>query len=106
MKAQAYINQAHCEVFAVSIALYQSLNLGSVHSAVPNRAKLTPDCPKSNLQGVLAGRLRSKVARCDIFRIADLLRYFDEVQFQIDIDLFETLGILCADDVINLDDYR
>ena len=42
----------------------------------------------------------------DTFSRAELLRYFDEVQFEIDVELFEMLGILGDGKVIDLDDHR
>ena len=41
-----------------------------------------------------------------VFSRVELLRYFDEVQFEVDADFFEELGIYLGETVSNLDEYR
>lgn len=48
---------------------------------------------------------RSKVLY-GVFSRVELLGYFDEVQFEVDADLFEELGINLGETVFNLDEYR
>ena len=48
---------------------------------------------------------RSKVLY-GVFNQVELLQYFDEVQFEVDVDFFEELGINLGETVFNLDEYR
>ena len=48
---------------------------------------------------------RSKVLY-GVFSRVELLGYFDEVQFEVDADFFEELGINLGETVFNLDEYR
>ncbi len=41
-----------------------------------------------------------------VFNRVELLQYFDEVQFEVDADFFEELGINLGETVFNLDEYR
>ena len=48
---------------------------------------------------------RSKVLH-GVFSCVELLQYFDEVQFEVDVDFFEELGIYLGATVFDLDEYR
>jgi len=48
---------------------------------------------------------RSKVLY-GVFSRVELLQYFDEVQFEVDADFFEELGINLGETVFSLDEYR
>ena len=48
---------------------------------------------------------RSKVLY-GVFGNVELIQYFDEVQFEVDADFFEQLGINLNETVFNLDEYR
>jgi len=41
-----------------------------------------------------------------VFNRVELLQYFDEVQFEVNADFFEELGIYLGETVFNLDEYR
>ncbi|MEY4644744.1 MAG: hypothetical protein RLZZ596_1575 [Pseudomonadota bacterium] len=41
-----------------------------------------------------------------VFDRLELKRYFESVQFEVDADYFEAIGIPMNDEVINLDEYR
>jgi hypothetical protein len=41
-----------------------------------------------------------------VFDRVELKRYFESVQFEVDADYFEAIGIPMDDKVINLDEYR
>jgi hypothetical protein len=41
-----------------------------------------------------------------VFNRVELIKYFDEVQFDLDDDFFEALGIPLGETIFNLDEYR
>lgn len=42
----------------------------------------------------------------DVLNRVELIKYFEEVQFEIDADFFNALGIPIGESVFNLDEYR
>ena len=42
----------------------------------------------------------------DVFTRVDLIKYFQEVQFEVDADFFDALGIPIGQSIFNLDEYR
>jgi len=41
-----------------------------------------------------------------VFNRVELMRYFEDVQFEVDADFFEALGIPIGESIFNLDEYR
>ena len=41
-----------------------------------------------------------------VFNRVDLMKYFEEVQFEVDVDFFEALGIPIGESIFNLEEYR
>ena len=41
-----------------------------------------------------------------VFNRVELMKYFEEVQFEVDTDFFEALGIPVGESIFNLDEYR